>query len=216
MAGIVSYGAYIPIYRLNREILNQVWGGAEKGEKAIANLDEDSLTMGVEAARNCLKGVERNSIDALYFASTTPPYKEKQSASIMAAALDLREDIITVDLTDSLRSGTIGLRIALDAVEAGSARKVLLVAADCRIPPPNSAFEPIFGDGAAAFVIGGDSVAVEIEGSCYLTSEFIDVWRLEYDKITRTWEGSWGWMPRRKFKILSLTRLATLGQPLPP
>lgn len=188
MAGITSYGAYIPIYRLSRETLNQVWGGTGKGEKAVANADEDSLTMGVEAARDCLKGVAKDSIDALYFASTTPPYKEKQSASIMAAALDLREDIITVDLTDSLRSGTIALGIALDAVKAGSAKKVLVVAADSRIPPPNSAFEPLFGDGAAAFLIGEDGVVVEIEGSYYLTSEFVDIWRLEYDKIIRAWE----------------------------
>ncbi len=188
MAGITSYGAYIPVYRLSRETLNQVWGGKGKGEKAVANADEDSLTMGVEAARDCLNGVAKDSIDALYFATTTPPYKEKQSASIMAAALDLREDIITVDLTDSLRSGTIALGMALDAVKAGSAKLVLVVAADCRIPPPNSAFEPLFGDGAAAFLIGEDGVAVEIEGSYYLTSEFVDIWRLEYDKIIRSWE----------------------------
>jgi len=142
----------------------------------------------VEAARDCLKGMDKQSIDALYFASTTPPYKEKQSASIMAAALDLREDIITADLTDSLRAGSIALRIALDAVKAGSARKVLVVASDCRLPPPNSEFEPLFGDGAAAFLIGGEKVAVEMEQGYYLTSEFVDIWRLEYDKITRTWE----------------------------
>ena len=59
MAGIVSYGVYIPIYRLSGESLNQVWGGTIKGEKAVANVDEDSLTMGVEAARDCLKGMEK-------------------------------------------------------------------------------------------------------------------------------------------------------------
>jgi len=189
MVGIVSYGAYIPIYRLSREILDQVWGGgAGKGEKAIANWDEDSITMAVEAGMDCLKGVEKQSVDALYFATTTPPYKEKQSASIIAAALDLREDIIAADLANSLRSGTIAIRVALDAVKAGSAKKVLVIVSDCRIPAPDSAFEPVFGDGAAAFLIGEDGVTAEIEGSYYLTSEFIDVWRLEYDVVPRTWE----------------------------
>jgi len=188
MAGIISYGAHIPIYRLDRTILNQVWGGKERGEKAVANHDEDSLTMGVDAGRECLKGIERSGIDALYFASTTSPYKEKLSASIMAAALDLREDICCADFGNSLRSGTIALKFALDAVKAGSAKKVLVVASDCRIPPPNSSFDPVFGDGAAAFLIGNDDVAVEVTGTCQMTSEFIDVWRLEYDKFTRTWE----------------------------
>ncbi len=215
MEGIISYGAHIPIYRLSREILNQVWGGRGKGEKAIANVDEDSMTMGVEAARNCLKGIEKSSVDALYFASTTPPFKEKQSASIMAAALDLREDIIAVDLTDSLRSGTIALRMALDAVKAGSAKKVLVVASDCRIPPPNSALEPLFGDGAAAFLIGEGGIAVEIEGSYYLTSEFVDMWRMEYDKTTRSWEDRFirdeGYIPHFQKAVSALLKAHNLS-----
>ena len=214
MIGIVSYGIYIPIYRLSREILNQVWGGIGKGEKAVANADEDSLTMGVEAARDCLKGIEKSSVDALYFASTTPPYKEKQSASIVAAALDLREDIITVDLTDSLRSATIAFKLALDAVKAGSVKKVLVIASDCRIPPPNSAFEPLFGDGAAAFLFGGDGVTAEIERSYYLTSEFIDIWRLEYDKTTRSWEDRFireeGYIPHLQKAVSSLLKMHNL------
>lgn len=188
MAGIVSYGAYIPMYRLSRAILGQVWGGGGKGEKAVCNFDEDSITMAVEAGIDCLKGVDRKSVDALYFASTTAPFKEKQSASIVAAALDLREDILAIDFGNSLRCGTVAIRAALDAVKAGSAKKVLLVIADCRLPVPNSAYEPLFGDGAAAFLIGGSDVAAEVEASYYLTSEFIDVWRLETDRLPRSWE----------------------------
>lgn len=188
MAGIVSYGAYIPIYRLSREVIGQVWGGGGAGERAVANSDEDSITMAVEAALDCLHGIDRNSVDGLYFASTTQPYKLKQSASIVAAAADLREDIITADFTDSLRSATIAMRAALDAVMAGSARKVLVVASECRVPAPNSEFEPIFGDGAAAILIGDENPAVNIEGSCNIASEFIDTWRLDTDRIIRTWE----------------------------
>ena len=188
MAGIVSYGAYIPMYRLSRAILGQVWGGGGKGEKAICNCDEDSITMAVEAAVDCLKGTDRKSVDAVYFASTTAPFKEKQSASIVAAALDLREDIVASDFANSLRCGTVAMKAALDAVKAGSAKSVLLVIADCRLPAPNSAYEPLFGDGAAAFLIGASDVVAEIEASYHLTSEFIDVWRLETDRLPRSWE----------------------------
>jgi 3-hydroxy-3-methylglutaryl CoA synthase len=214
MAGIVSYGAYIPIYRLSRAILGQVWGGGGKGEKAICNSDEDSITMAVEAGTDCLKGIERRSVDALYFATTTPPFKEKQSASIIAAALDLREDIIAADFANSLRSGTIAIRAALDAVKAGSAKKVLVLVADCRVPAPNSAFEPLFGDGAAAFLIGQDGLAAEIEGSYYLTSEFIDIWRLEYDMLPRTWEERFtldmGYEPHMKKAVAALLKAHNL------
>lgn len=189
MAGIVSYGAYIPIYRLSRQEIVRAWGsGARKGEKAVCNWDEDSLTMGVEAAIDCLDDIEPGLIDCLYFASTTPPYREKQSASILAAAADLRKELVTADFTDSLKAGASAFRAALDAVNAGSANRVLVVASDSRLPAPSSEFELNFGDGAAALLVGDSEVAVTVEGSYSLTSEFIDVWRKEHDTYSRTWE----------------------------
>ena len=189
MAGIISYGAYIPIYRLNREEIARVWGEVPmRGEKAVANCDEDSLTMGVEAAIDCLGNMERQLIDGLYFASTTPAYREKQSASIIAAALDLRPEIFTADFTDSLRAGTSAIRAALDAVKGGSAKRVMIVVADCRLPAPNSQYEFLFGDGAAAFLIGDSEVSLDIEAAYSVSSEFMDIWKREQDTYLQTWE----------------------------
>ena len=189
-AGIISYGAYIPIYRLSREEIARVWGSRPiTGEKAVANCDEDSLTMGVAAAIDCLTGVDPKTVDGLYFASTTAPYREKQSASIIAAALDLRRDVATADFGNSLGAGAGALRAALDAVNAGSARKVMVIASDCRIPAPNSAFEPLFGDGAAALLVGSEDKIATIEGQQAISSDFLDIWRKERgDTYIRTWE----------------------------
>jgi 3-hydroxy-3-methylglutaryl CoA synthase len=190
MAGIVSYGAYIPICRMSRELLTQVWGkSAGKGEKAVANFDEDTITMAVEACIDALTGMERKA-GGLYFASTTPPYREKQCASIIAAALDfpVDEEFFTVDHTNSLRAGTIALRSGLEAVKSKMADKVIIATADCRLPAPNSAYEPLFGDGAAAFVLGDRDIAVEIEGTYTIYSEFMDLWRKEKDTFHLTWE----------------------------
>jgi len=214
MEGIVSYGAYIPIYRLSGEIVRQVWGGGTRGERAVANADEDSLTMGVEAARVCLQGIDKCTVDALYFASTTAPYKEKQSASIIAAALDLREDIVTADFSDSLRSATTALRLALDSVKSGSVNRVLLIGSDCRIPPPNSDLELVFGDGAVALLIGRDA-SIQIEGSFHTSSEFVDIWRLEYDKLPKRWEDRFvaeqGYLPHMQKAIFALLRAHNLA-----
>jgi hydroxymethylglutaryl-CoA synthase len=189
MLGITSYGAYIPVYRLSQSEISRAWGGrGGRGEKAVANYDEDSITMAVEAAIDCLNGMDRHAVDGLYFASTTPPYGEKQSASIVAAATDLRNDIFTLDLVDSLRSGTSAVRAASDAVKSGSAKMVLVTAADCRLPAPNSEFESVFGDGAAAFLIGDTDVAVSIEGSHSISSDFLDMWKRDEDIYVRTWE----------------------------
>src|SRR4030065_66664 len=124
MAGIVSYGAYVPLRRLST---------GSQSEKAVANWDEDSLTMAGAAATDCLKGLDRKSIDGLYFASTTPPYGEKLAATTAAWAVDLRRDILTADITDSLRAGTAALRMAADTVKAGSAENILVNACDPRM-----------------------------------------------------------------------------------
>ena len=189
MVGIVSYGAYIPIYRLSRESIAAVWGRPlGRGEKAVANADEDSVTMAVEAVLDCLSGIDRQVVDGLYLASTTTPYREKQSASIVRAATDLREEITTIDFANSLRGATNAISAAVNAIKAGEAKKVMVVASDCPLPAPNSEFEPVFGDGSAAFLLGDLEVAVSIEGSYTLSSEFYDVWRKEGDTYPMAWE----------------------------
>lgn len=189
MVGITSYGAYLPLYRLPRAEISRAWGGGPvAGEKAVANCDEDSLTMGVEAAVDCLAGADPRLVDALYFATTTPPYREKQSASILARVLDLRPDILTMDVCDSLRSGTIALSLAVNAVKAGTAKKVLVVASDLRVPAPSSEYEPLFGDGAAAVLVGDSDIAVEVSDIYSSYSDFLELWRREKDTFHRTWE----------------------------
>jgi len=144
--------------------------------------------MAVEAAIDCLNGTDRDLADGLYFASTTPPYSEKMSASIVAAASDLRDDLFTLDIGNSLRCGTSAIKAAHDAIKSGSAKNILVTAADCRLAPPASEFEPVFGDGAAAFIIGDSDVAVAIEDSHSISSDFLDVWKRAEDPYIRTWE----------------------------
>lgn len=184
MAGITSYGAYVPLWRLSREAIMK----GLRGEKSIRNFDEDSTTMAVAAAIDCLKGQNREAIDGLFFASTTAPYKEKQIATTIAAAADLRRDIITADFCNSLRSGAAALRAALDAVKAGSAKQVLVVAADCRTGAPGTDFEQNCGDGAAALIIGDSDVAVNIEAWHSVSNELHDIWRRDDDDFIRSWE----------------------------
>ncbi len=189
MIGITSYGAYIPIYRLSRETLGQMWGrSGGRGEKAIANHDEDAITMAVEAVLDCLNGRDRKAVDGLYFATMSSPYIEKQCASIVATASDLRSDLFTADFRGSLRGAASAMRAAIDAIKGGSAKTVVVVASERRVPAPNSELEPLLGDGAAAFSFGDSEVAVSVEGSYAVSSEFLDWWRTENDTFHRTWE----------------------------
>ncbi len=188
MAGISSYGAYIPRLRLPLAVIG---GGTPKPggpEKAVANYDEDAVTMGVAAAIDCLRGVDRGTIDAVLFASTSYPFKEKQGAAIVAKALDLRRDVHTADLGDSLRAGTSAIRAGLDAIKASSAKRVLVVVGETRMAAPRSAVESSLGDAAAAFLLGADEVAAEIVAMHSVADEIIDVWRTEGDPFVHAWE----------------------------
>ena len=189
MAGITSYGAYMPLWRLSRATIAQHWGDPPMpGERSVANFDEDSITMAVGAAIDCLKGFSRQVVDRLLFASTTSPYEEKQAATTVAAAADLRRDMVAADYTNSLRAGTVALRAALDSVKAGSAKQALVTAADMRTAYPRSAFEQSFGDGAAALLIGDENVIAEVEAEHSITHEITDLWRAEGTPYTVGWE----------------------------
>tara|TARA_B100000678_G_scaffold103061_1_gene86043 strand:- start:2263 stop:3675 length:1413 start_codon:yes stop_codon:yes gene_type:complete len=184
LPGISAYGAYVPRYRLGAE--TDGWDSA--GQRSVANFDEDSVSMAVAAAIDCLNGREREEIDGLLFATTTPPYAEKQCASIIATALDLRRDIFTADITDVLRAGTTALKSALDSVAAGSAKNVLVVASDNRQGAPKGEAERNSGDGAVAFIISEDAVIAEQAGSYTITENMMDTWRSAGDQFVRSWE----------------------------
>ncbi len=189
MGGIKAIGAYVPRYRLSRHLLGETWGiGRGQGERAVAGHDEDTTTLAVEAALDTLPGATRADVDAVFFASTTATYREKMSAAVVATAADLRTETRTADFGGSLRAGTAALLAALDAVNAGSSRQILVVAADTRRGYPRSDYESTLGDGAAAVLVCGNAPAVEVSAHATCTREFLDVWRRDRDAFVRSSE----------------------------
>jgi 3-hydroxy-3-methylglutaryl CoA synthase len=189
-ASVVRAGGYIPATRIARSAIAAIWGSpAIPGERALAAVDEDAVTMAVEAATNCLYDFDRSQIDAVYLATTSAPYAQKQTAAIVASALDLRYDVVTSDFGDSLRAATLALRAAADAVRSGALRHVLVVAADRRVAEPESIFEQLFGDAAAAVLIGPEgpgSLAV-LGQMVSLTEEVSSGWRAQGDPYFRSY-----------------------------
>src|SRR5437867_6735628 len=151
MVGITRTGAYFPRRRLDRALIGKAWGRrVPPGTRTVAGLDEDALTMAIDAVLACLDDADPTRFDALYFASTSSPYGEKQVASMIATAADLPREVTAADLGGSVRAGLGALRAALDGVRAGSHRTALVVAADARRVEPESELEPLLGDGAFA------------------------------------------------------------------
>jgi hydroxymethylglutaryl-CoA synthase len=196
MVGITAYGAYIPWHRINRMTIYWTIGFVNQatitpGEKAVANYDEDSLSMAVNAGMDCLTGIDRSKIEGLYLATTTAPYKERQNAGIISTALDLKPETRSADFTASVKAGTTATMAACDAVSAGTADNILVCASDCRIGPAGSFQEETYGDAAASLLIGKDNVIANLIGTHSITYDFMDHWRPDDERFTRIWEDRW-------------------------
>jgi len=202
MIGITSYGAYVPRLRLQRRAIAQAnaWFapgmmGAAKGERSMANWDEDAVTMAVEAARDCLPATDpikdRAVVDGLYFASTTLPFSDRQNAGIVACALSLQQGIASIDISSSQRAGTSALLAAIDGVASGRMASPLIVAGEKRKARAASAQEMAYGDAAAAFTLGKEKVIAKFLGSHSVTLDFVDHFRGGDEDYDYGWEERW-------------------------
>ncbi len=92
--GILSAAGYVPYRRLARADISSFMGsGGGKGTRAVASHDEDTTTLGVEAARLALRSAPGQVPDALWFATSQPAYLDKTNATAVAAALRLPGDV---------------------------------------------------------------------------------------------------------------------------
>jgi 3-hydroxy-3-methylglutaryl CoA synthase/uncharacterized OB-fold protein len=197
MAGLVSYGTYIPYYRLERGKIAGVLGsGGGRGTRSVAAYDEDTTSLAVAAGRAALAGLDgpagpgREAVRQLFFATAVPAYADKTNATAVHAALRLPADALAVDMAGAVRSGVGALVTA--AQSAGPAMAVL---ADIRTGLPGSAEERDGGDGAAAFIFGGKDglpVLAEVIGQGSATAEFLDRWRTPGAAASRVWEERFG------------------------
>lgn len=196
-SGILAYGAYIPQRRLNRAVVvaaNAWFNGALQslaaGERAMSNWDEDSITMAVEACRDCLGSVDRHVVAQLLFASTTAPYADRLNAGVIKEALNLGDAIGALDVGGSQRAGTSALIQALQTSSSGG-YPVVCVAADKRKFRAASEGELLNGDAAAALLVGtGESIARYI-GHHSVTLDFVDHFRAADAAFDYGWEARW-------------------------
>jgi len=198
MIGVTSYGGYIPRLRLNRMSMFQSMGWlapaiimVAQGERSFCNWDEDSLTMAVAASQDCLQGINKKAVDAIYLCSTTLPFADRLNAGVVKTALNLNDKIIAQDLTSSLKAGTTGLITALSTVGHGDARQVLVTASDKREAKAAYLYEMWFGDGAASVLVGDTDVIAEFKGSYSVSCDFVDHFRGDKNKYDYMWEERW-------------------------
>jgi len=190
MVGIVSYGVYIPKWRIKVEEIAKVWShDAERfkqsllvEEKSVPSLDEDVVTMAVEAARNALKRaphVNSKEIGALYVGSESHPYAVKPSATIVAEAIDSTPFLTAADFEFACKAATASIQACMGLVKAGYISYGLAIGSDTAQSRPSDVLEYTAAAGAAAYLIGEKDVIATIEGTCSVTQDIPDFWRRE-------------------------------------
>jgi len=189
--GILAYGAYLPFQRLDRKSISASLGsGGGKGTRTVASYDEDTTSLGVEAARRALRALPPDAPrpTALYFATTDPAYLEKTNAATVHAALGLDPSVVAYDFGGAVRSGVGALRAALERAEP-----TLVVLSDVRTGLPGGIDEAFNGDGAVAFVTAGAGPLVaELVAAAGATEELLDRWRIPGEPSSRQWEERFG------------------------
>lgn len=189
--GILGAAGYLPHRRLDRSTIAAVAGtGGGKGTRTVASYDEDTTTMGVEAARLALRPLGGLAPHTLWFSTVAPAYADKTNATAIHAALQLGADGGAFDANGSVRSAMGVLHAAL-----GGRGTHLVVTADLRAGLAGGLDESAFGDGAAALVVGSDSdgpVLAELVGGGWSTEEFLDRWRTPGDTRSKVWEERFG------------------------
>ncbi len=189
MAGIVGYGAYVPSYRIKTEEIAKVWGedpnriigGLGIREKAVPAIDEDSATIGVEAARNAMAHakIDVKKLGAIYMGSESKVYAVKPNSSIIAEALGAGpENLTAADLEFACKGGTAGIQMVMGMVGSGMIEYGMSIGADTAQGRPGDALEYSAGAGGAAFIIGKDSESIAIiKDTCSFTTDTPDFWR---------------------------------------
>ncbi|MCA9931977.1 MAG: hydroxymethylglutaryl-CoA synthase [Anaerolineales bacterium] len=182
--GIVGYGAYVPRYRLPAKEVSRMWTGGTGGtpiqEKAVNGLDEDVITMSIEAARNALlrSRIDPQEIRAVWVGSESHPYAVKPSSTIVAEAIGAVPHTLAGDWEFACKAGTEAMQAAIGFVGSGMARYAFSIGMDTAQGRPGDALEYTAAAGGAAVLIGpADEAVAVINGSYSFVTDTPDFWR---------------------------------------
>ncbi len=187
MVGIVSYGSYIPRYRIKVDEIARVWGedpediknGLFIYSKSVPGPDEDTATISVEALKKAMERKNVKSVGAVYVGSESHPYAVKPTATIVAEAMGFTPEVTAADYEFACKAGTAAIQTVMGMVKSGMIKHGVAIGADTSQGAPGDALEYSAAAGGTAFVIGENDVIAEIKGTFSLTTDTPDFWRRE-------------------------------------
>ena len=187
--GIVSYGVYIPRYRIKVEEIAKVWGsnansiieGLMVYEKSVPDIDEDTITIAVEAARNAINRahIDPATIGAIYTGSESHPYAVKPSSTVVAEAIGATPNLTVADFEFACKAGTAGIQTCMGMVDSGMIEHGMAIGSDVAQGAPGDALEFTAAAGGVAYIIGKKDQVANLEATYSYTTDTPDFWRRE-------------------------------------
>jgi hydroxymethylglutaryl-CoA synthase len=184
--GIIGYGAYVPRYRIPDAEISRIWTGSGRGgpvkEKSVPGLDEDVVTMSIEAGRNALMRaqIDPQELRAVWIGSESHPYAVKPSSTIVAEALGAVPAVQAADLEFACKAGSEAMVAAIGLVGSGMAHYAMAIGMDTAQGRPGDDLEYTAAAGGAAYILGpADEALAVIEGTYSYVTDTPDFWRRE-------------------------------------
>lgn len=186
--GIVSYGSYVPYFRIKTEAIAAMWGKNPDDitralgilEKSVPGIDEDAVTMAIEAGNDCfLTGrVNKKDVEAIFVGSESHPYAVNPTSTIVGELLGVGSNYLAADLEFACKAATAGIQVAMGLVSSGQIKLGLVIGSDTAQSKPHDALEYTSASGAAAFLIGENPIATLVSYTSF-SSDTPDFWRRE-------------------------------------
>ncbi len=187
--GIIGYGVYIPRYRIRASEISRVWHGDSEGtpikEKSVPGMDEDTITMSIEAARNALAraGIPATELRAVWIGSESHPYAVKPSGTVVAEAIGADVSVLAADFEFACKAGTEAMIAGMGLVGSGMGKYALAIGMDTAQGKPGDVLEYTAAAGGAAVILGpADEALATIDAAYSFVTDTPDFWRRQSEK----------------------------------
>ncbi len=166
MVGIISYGTYIPTYRIRVSDIASAWKKDARevmqslgvNEKSVPAGDEDAVTIAIEASLNALRFAQGKlkDIEVLFVGSESHPYAVNPTSTIVGEFLGIGNNYLAADLEFACKAATAGVQAIAGLIDSGQVRYGLAIGTDTAQSRPHDALEYTSGAAGAAFLLGKD------------------------------------------------------------
>ncbi len=187
MVGIISCGSYIPRYRIKIDEIAKTWQKDSRDvetslgvvEKSVAAIDEDAVTLAIEAGMRSLQvgNIEPEKIAALLVGSESHPYAVNPTSTIVGDFLNIGNNYLAVDLQFACKAGTTALQMVAGLILADKIKNGMAIGSDVAQSKPHDVLEYTSAAGAAAIVLGKTHLIAQIIDFTSYSSDTPDFWR---------------------------------------